>query len=110
MFLFYSPLKSQKTLGLLLFPGGIKSEYWEEMGEFVSFILITKFKNRFFQRDTFSNWFWIFKWLAREWLLHRVRGVYKQALIGTQINTLQIQGVEITLIQCCFNVTTLKQR
>ena len=28
-FLFYTPCKRQKTLGLLLFPGGIKSEHWE---------------------------------------------------------------------------------
>ena len=35
---------------------------------------------------------------------------HKQAAIGVQISTMQTQGVEITLIQCCFNVTTLKQR
>ena len=43
-------------------------------------------------------------------MLHRVPGVHKQAGISAQINTLQTQGVEITLIQCCFNVTRLKQR
>ena len=45
-----------------------------------------------------------------ESLLHSVRGVHKHAGIGIQINTLQTQGNEMTLIHCCFNVTTLKQR
>ena len=33
-----------------------------------------------------------------ELLLHRVHGVYKQVVIGAQINMPQIQGVEITLM------------
>ena len=28
----------QKTLGLLLFPGGIKLEHWEEIGEIISYL------------------------------------------------------------------------
>ena len=75
------------------------------------FILIfIKLKNCFFQGATLSNCFQIFKWIAKESLLHRVPGVHKQAGIGAQINTLQTQGIEIILIQCCFKVTTLKQR
>ena len=33
--------------------------------------------------------------------LNRAPVVYKQTGIGVQINTLQTQGVEIILIQCC---------
>ena len=73
-------------------------------------LTFTKFKNRFFQGATLSNWFQIFKWIARESLLHRVLGVHKHAGIGIQINTLQTQGNQMTLIHCCFNVATLKQR
>ena len=36
--------------------------------------------------------------------------VFMNRPVWVQINNLQTQGVEITLIQCCFNVTTLKQR
>ena len=39
-----------------------------------------------------------------------MHGVHKQTGIGVQVNNLQKRGIEITLIQCCFNVTTLKQR
>ena len=42
--------------------------------------------------------------------LHKVHGVHKQTGIDVQINNMQTQGVEIPLIQCCFNDTTLKQR
>ena len=73
-------------------------------------LLFTQFKNGFFQGATFINCFRIFKWIVRESLLHKVHGVHKQTGIGVQINNLQTLGVEITLIQCCFNVTTLKQR
>ena len=73
-------------------------------------LIFTQFKNSFSQGETFFNCFRIFKWIARESLSHKVHGVHKQAGIGIQINNLQTQGVEITLIQCCFNVTTLKQR
>ena len=72
-------------------------------------LIFTKFKDSFLQGATFSNCFQIFKWIGRESLLHRVPGVHEQAGIDVQINTLQTQGVEITLIQCCFKVTTLKQ-
>ena len=72
-------------------------------------LLFTQFKNGFFQGATFINCFRIFKWIVRESLLHKVHGVHKQTGIGVQINNLKTWGVEITLIQCCFNVTTLKQ-
>ena len=72
-------------------------------------LIFTKFKNSFFQGATLSNCLWFFKWIARESFLHWVPGVHKEASIGVQINTLQTQDVEITLIQCCLNVTTLKQ-
>ena len=36
--LFYITCKRQKTLGLLLLPGGKKSEHWEEMGEIISYL------------------------------------------------------------------------
>ena len=72
-------------------------------------LTLLKFKDSFSEGATFSNCFRIFKWITRESLLHRVPSVHKQAGIGVQINPLQTQGVEITLIQCCFNVTTVKQ-
>ena len=72
-------------------------------------LIFTKFKNSFFRGATFSNCFRIFKWVTKESPLHGTPGVHKQAGAGIQINTLQTQGVEISLIQCCFNVTTLKQ-
>ena len=37
-------------------------------------------------------------------------GVHKEVGIDVLINILQTQGFEITLIQCCLIVTTLKQR
>ena len=64
----------------------------------------------FFQGATFINCFQIFKWIGRGSLLHRVYGVHRQAGIGVQINNLKTQGVVITLIQFCFNITPLKQR
>ena len=73
-------------------------------------LLFTQFKNSFFRGVTFINCFRIFKWIVRGSLLHKVHGVHKQIGIDVQINNLQTRGVEITLIQCCFNVTTLKQR
>ena len=36
VFPFCTPCKRQKTSGLLLFPGCIKSKHWEEMGEIIS--------------------------------------------------------------------------
>ena len=53
VFLFSTPCERQKTLGLLLFPGGIKSEQWEEMGEIIT---PSKFKNSFFSGVTFINY------------------------------------------------------
>ena len=38
MLLFCTPYKRQKTLGLLLFLGGMKSKHWEEMGQIISFM------------------------------------------------------------------------
>ena len=73
-------------------------------------LILTKFINSFFQEATFSNYFEIFKQVPRESLSHRVPSVHKQACIGIQMKTLQIQGVEIILLQCYFNVPTLKQR
>ena len=73
-------------------------------------LIFTKFKNAFFLGATFINCFRIFKWMARGSLLHRVYGVHRKAGIGVQINNLETQEVLITLIQFCFNVTTLKQR
>ena len=73
-------------------------------------LIFTKFKDSFFVGATFTNCFRIFKWIARVSLLHKVHGVHKQTGIGVQMNNLQTQGLEITLSQCCFNVTTLKQR
>ena len=72
-------------------------------------LLFTQFKNSFFQGATFINCFRIFKWIVRESRLHKVHSVHKQTGIGIQINNLQTREVEITLIQCCFNVTRLKQ-
>ena len=94
--LFFIPCKRQKSLVILLFPGGIKPRHWKEMGQIM--LKFTKFKKTFFQLVTFSNFLRIFQWISRESLLHRVHGVHKQAGLGAQINTLQTQGVEMTLI------------
>ena len=51
-------------------------------------LIFTQFKNSFFQGATFINCFWIFKWIAREFLLHNVHGVHKQTGTGVQINNL----------------------
>ena len=112
VFLCYTPCKRQKTLGFLVFPRGYKNGTLEMNGlTYKLFMSIfTKFKNSFFQGTTFSNCVWIFKRIAKESLLHRVPGVHKQVGIADQVNTLQTQWIEITLIQCCFNITTLKQR
>ena len=61
VFLFYT----QKTLGRLLFPGGIRSEHWEEMSEIISYymLIFTQFKKSIFQEVTFMNCFGIFKWI-----------------------------------------------
>ena len=72
-------------------------------------LIFTQFKNFFSRGATFINCFQIFKWIARESLLLRVHGVHKQSGISVQINNLPTQGLEIILIQRCFNVTTLKQ-
>ena len=90
VFLFCIPCKRQKTLVLLLFPGGIKSEHWWNHKLFI--LIFTQFKNSFFQRATFVKCFRMFKWIARESLLHKVHGVHKQTDIGVQVNNLQTQG------------------
>ena len=101
IFLFYTPCKRQKLRSSIVSRG-------YKIG--ILFMLIfTKFKSSFFWGAIFSNCLWILKWIARESLLHRVIGVHKQADIVVQINTLQTQGVKITLIQRCFNIATLKQ-
>ena len=94
LLLFCTPCEREKTLGLLLFPGSIKSEHWEEMGEIMSsfILLFTQLKNSFFQWATFINCFRVFKWIVRESRLHRVHGVQRQAGIGVQINNQQTQG------------------
>ena len=60
-------------------------------------LIFTRLKNSFFQGATFLNCFLFFKWVAREFFLHRVHGVHRQAGIGIQINNLQTQRVEITM-------------
>ena len=107
VFLFYTPVNFRK---FSIVSRGYN--HWEKnrWNDKLFMLTFTKFKNRFFQGATLSNWFQIFKWIARESLLHRVLGVHKHAGIGIQINTLQTQGNQMTLIHCCFNVTTLKQR
>ena len=47
------PCKRQKNLSLVLFPGGIKLEHWEEMAEIISYcmLIFTKVKNRFSQEQ-----------------------------------------------------------
>ena len=87
VFLCYTPCKRQKLLRLIF----------------------KKFNNCLIQGTTFSKCFWILS-IGKESPLIRVSGVPKQASFSVQINILQTQGVEITLIQCCFNVTTLNQR
>ena len=77
----------------------------------LSILIFAQFKSSFFEGVTSINCFQIFKWIAREFLLHRAHGVHRQASIGVQINNLEHRGlVEITLIHCFFNFTTLKQR
>ena len=48
-------------------------------------LIFTKFKNSF-------------DWIVRESLLHKVSSVHKQTSSGIETNTLQTQGMEITLI------------
>ena len=62
----------------------------------------------FFHGAAFINCFRIFKWTLQENSFYLGYPVFIN--ISVQINNLQTQGVEITFIQCCFNVTTLKQR
>ena len=73
-------------------------------------LIFKQFKNSFFQGATFTNCLGIFKWIARESLLHRVHGVHRKDGIGVQINNRQTQVFETTLIHCYFSVATLKQR
>ena len=73
-------------------------------------LIFKQFKNSLFQGATFTNCLGIFKWIARESLLHRVHGVHRKDGIGVQINNRQTQVFETTLIHCYFSVATLKQR
>ena len=111
IFLICAPCKRQKTLGLLLFPGGIKSEHWEEMGEILSYymVIFTQFKNSFFFKEKVSlTAFGFLNGFFQENPCDVGYPVFMN--MSVQINNLQTQWVEITLIQCCFIVTTLKQR
>ena len=93
-----------------MFLGGINSEHWEEIGKIIShFMLIfTQFKDSFFQGAAFINCFWIFKWTLQENSFYVGYPVFINMIV--QINNWQTQGIEITFIQCCFKVTTLKNR
>ena len=72
-------------------------------------LIFTQFKNSFFfQGEAFFNRFRIFKWILQENPFYIGHPVFMN--MSVQINNLQTQWVEITLIQCCFIVTTLKQR
>ena len=62
----------------------------------------------FFHGAAFINCFRIFKWTLQENSFYLGYPVFIN--MSVQINNLQTQGVEINLIQCCFNVTKLKQR
>ena len=73
-------------------------------------LIFTKFKSSLFQGPALGNCFRSFKWIARKSFLRRVPGVHKQDGIGIQINTLQTQGIEITLIHMLFQDKTLKHR
>ena len=71
-------------------------------------LIFTQFKDSFFHGASFINCFQILKWTLQENSFFL--GYPVLINLSVQINDLQTQGVEITLIQCCFNVTTLKQR
>ena len=73
-------------------------------------LIFTKFKKGLFQGPALGNCFRSFKRIARKSFLRRVPGAHKQDGIGIQINTLQTQGIEITLIYMLFQDKTLKQR
>ena len=71
-------------------------------------LIFTQYKGSFLHGAAFINCFRIFKWTLQENSFYLGYPVFIN--VSVQINNLQTQGVEITLIQCCFNVTTLKQR
>ena len=113
MFLFYVLCKCQKNLRFSSVSRGYKMGTSRKNGlTYKLFMLIfTKFKNSFFQGASLINYFWIFKWTAKEESSsHMVPSVHKQDGIDVQMKTLKTQGVQVTSIQCCFNVLILKQR
>ena len=111
LFCIYTLQTSENLLFVFyLFLGGINSEHWEEIGEIINYymLIFTQFKDSFFHGAAFINCFRILKWTLQENSFFL--GYPELINLSVQINDLQTQGVEITLIQCCFNVTTLKQR
>ena len=91
-----------------MFLGGLNLEHCEEIGEIISYymLIFTQYKGSFLHGAAFINCFRIFKWTLQENSFYLGYPVFIN--VSVQINNLQTQGVEITLIQCCFNVTTLK--
>ena len=53
VFLFHTACKIKKTLGLLLFPGGIKSAHWGEMGEAIGYLCwyLQNLRTAFFKKQ-----------------------------------------------------------
>ena len=71
-------------------------------------LIFTQFKDNFFQGAAFINCYRIFKWTLQDNPFYVGYPVFIN--MSVKINNLQTQRVEITLIQCLFNLTTLKQR
>ena len=71
-------------------------------------LIFTQFKENFFQGAAFINCYRIFKWTLQDNPF--CVGYPLFINISVKINNLQTQRVEITLVQCLFIVTTLKQR
>ena len=100
IFFICTPCKRQKSLGLLLFRGGIKSEHWEEMGEILIYyvLIFAQFKNSFFFKEKVSlTAFRFLNGFFQENPFYVRYPVFMN--MSVQINNLQIQWVEITLIQ-----------
>ena len=70
-------------------------------------LIFTQYKDSFFHGAVFINCFQIFKWTLQENSFYLGYPVFIN--MSVQTNNLQTQTVEITLIQCCFNVMMLKQ-
>ena len=92
-----------------MFLGGLNLEHYEEIEEIISYymLIFTQYKDSFFHGAAFINCFWIFKWTLQENSFYLGYPVFIN--MSVQTNNLQTQTVEITLIQCCFNVMMLKQ-